>query len=67
MLLTRYPCFSVPDPPSCHQKNIKLHLYVIQVNNNILDDEDQGDVIGEYTPDVLVTEFVSTPLFVTTY
>ncbi|WVZ86343.1 hypothetical protein U9M48_033141 [Paspalum notatum var. saurae] len=29
-----------------------------QVNNNILDDEDQGDVIGEYTPDVLVTEFM---------
>ncbi|KXG26688.1 uncharacterized protein LOC8075917 isoform X1 [Sorghum bicolor] len=28
------------------------------VNNNILDDEDQGDVIGEYTPDVLVTEFM---------
>ena len=29
-----------------------------QVNNGILDDEDQGDVIGEYTPDVIVTEFV---------
>ncbi|XP_066348334.1 uncharacterized protein [Miscanthus floridulus] len=28
------------------------------VNNNILDDEDQGDAIGEYTPDVLVTEFM---------
>lgn len=28
------------------------------VNNSILDDEDQGDVIGEYTPDVLVTEFM---------
>ncbi|CAO2042936.1 unnamed protein product [Urochloa humidicola] len=28
------------------------------VNNGILDDEDQGDVIGEYTPDVLVTEFM---------
>nr|XP_034602884.1 uncharacterized protein LOC117863334 isoform X4 [Setaria viridis] len=27
-------------------------------NNGILDDEDQGDVIGEYTPDVLVTEFM---------
>jgi len=28
------------------------------VNNGILDDEDQGDVIGEYTPDVIVTEFM---------
>ncbi|TVU15304.1 hypothetical protein EJB05_38818, partial [Eragrostis curvula] len=28
------------------------------VNNEILDDEDQGDAIGEYTPDVLVTEFM---------
>ncbi|CAL5068823.1 unnamed protein product [Urochloa decumbens] len=28
------------------------------VNNGILDDEDQGDEIGEYTPDVLVTEFM---------
>ncbi|CAN6235586.1 unnamed protein product [Urochloa humidicola] len=28
------------------------------VNDGILDDEDQGDVIGEYTPDVLVTEFM---------
>uniref|UniRef100_K3ZMA3 Fungal lipase-like domain-containing protein n=1 Tax=Setaria italica TaxID=4555 RepID=K3ZMA3_SETIT len=28
------------------------------VNNGILYDEDQGDVIGEYTPDVLVTEFM---------
>ncbi|KAL6651026.1 hypothetical protein ACP70R_009951 [Stipagrostis hirtigluma subsp. patula] len=28
------------------------------VNNEIIDDEDQGDVIGEYTPDVLVTEFM---------
>jgi len=48
-------------------KNIKFYFYVIQVNNNILDDEDQGDAIGEYTPDVLVTEFVSMPLFVATY
>jgi hypothetical protein len=53
--------------PPVVTKNIKLHLYVIQVNNSILDDEDQGDVIGEYTPDVLVTEFVSMPLFATTY
>lgn len=29
-----------------------------QVNNGILDDEEQGDAIGEYTPDVIVTEFV---------
>lgn len=37
-----------------------------QVNNGILDDEDQGDVIGEYTPDVIVTEFVGVlPLSVT--
>lgn len=28
------------------------------INNDILDDEDQGDAIGEYTPDVLVTEFM---------
>ncbi|KAL6903678.1 hypothetical protein ACP4OV_004491 [Aristida adscensionis] len=28
------------------------------VNDEILDDEDQGDEIGEYTPDVLVTEFM---------
>ncbi|RLM64618.1 uncharacterized protein C2845_PM16G11180 [Panicum miliaceum] len=28
------------------------------VSNGILDDEDQGDVIGEYTPDVIVTEFM---------
>nr|CAB3485088.1 unnamed protein product [Digitaria exilis] len=28
------------------------------VNNGILDDEEQGDAIGEYTPDVIVTEFV---------
>ena len=36
------------------------------VNNGILDDEDQGDVIGEYTPDVIVTEFVGVlPLSVT--
>jgi len=66
MLLTRYPCFSVPDPPVVTKKH-KFHFYVIQVNNNILDDEDQGDAIGEYTPDVLVTEFVSMPLFVATY
>jgi len=39
---------------------------VAQVNNGILDDEDQGDVIGEYTPDVIVTEFVGVlPLSVT--
>lgn len=31
----------------------------MQVNNENLDDEDQGDEIGEYTPDVFVTEFVS--------
>jgi len=31
---------------------------VAQVNNGVLDDEDQGDVIGEYTPDVIVTEFM---------
>ena len=53
--------------PQLSPKNIKFHFYVIQVNNNILDDEDQGDAIGEYTPDVLVTEFVSMPLFVATY
>lgn len=46
-----------PDAPVV-TKNIELHLYVIQVNNNILD-EDQDDEIGEYTPDVLVSEFVS--------
>uniref|UniRef100_A0ACD5USE3 Uncharacterized protein n=2 Tax=Avena sativa TaxID=4498 RepID=A0ACD5USE3_AVESA len=28
------------------------------VNKEILDDEDQGDEIGEYTPDVLVSEFM---------
>lgn len=28
------------------------------VNKEILDEEDQGDVIGEYTPDVLVSEFM---------
>ncbi|KAF8704159.1 hypothetical protein HU200_031654 [Digitaria exilis] len=28
------------------------------VNNGILDDEEQGDAIGEYTPDVIVTEFM---------
>jgi len=39
---------------------------VAQVNNGVLDDEDQGDVIGEYTPDVIVTEFVGfLPLSVT--
>jgi len=39
---------------------------VAQVNNGVLDDEDQGDVIGEYTPDVIVTEFVGVlPLSVT--
>ncbi|KAM0842407.1 hypothetical protein ACQ4PT_058395 [Festuca glaucescens] len=27
-------------------------------NKEILDDEDQGDEIGEYTPDVLVSEFI---------
>lgn len=64
---TRRPEPTQPPTPKAVTKNIKLHLYVIQVNNNILDDEDQGDVIGEYTPDVLVTEFVSMPLFVTTY
>lgn len=28
------------------------------VNKEILDDEDQGDEIGEYTPDVFVSEFM---------
>ncbi|KAL5215430.1 hypothetical protein ABZP36_006831 [Zizania latifolia] len=28
------------------------------VNEEILDDEDQGDSIGEYTPDVIVSEFM---------
>jgi hypothetical protein len=32
---------------------------VTQENKEILDDEEQGDEIGEYTPDVFVSEFVS--------
>jgi hypothetical protein len=65
MLMISYPVFIYPDPAVVNYI-IELYLYVAQVSNGILDDEDQGDVIGEYTPDVIVTEFVGVlPLSVT--
>ena len=34
-------------------------MYLLQVNPEGLDDDYEGDVIGESTPDALVSEFVS--------